>query len=316
ILAKMAHGIADDLATTALLATDKPVMAAPAMNVRMWEHAATGANLRTLEDRGVIQVGPAEGDMACGEWGMGRMAEPADILAAIEGFFRLPGPLAGRRALVTSGPTHEAIDPVRYLANRSSGKQGHAVAEALARLGAETTLVTGPTQLDDPPGLKVVHVVSALEMLSACQAAGAVDVVVCAAAVSDWRTEKEADAKIKKESDPATPPSLQLVENPDILRTLSAKGKHRPKLIVGFAAETEKVTENAQSKRHAKGCDWIVANDVSEAAGTFGGDSNTVHLVTGDKVESWPTMSKREVASRLAQRIAGALGDATQGGAP
>jgi len=305
ILARMAAGIADDLATTALLATDKPVMVVPSMNVRMWEHAATRANVALLDSRGVRRVGPAAGDMACGEYGEGRMAEVPDIVAAVEAFFAETAgarPLAGRSALVTSGPTHEPIDPVRYIANRSSGKQGHAIATALARLGAETTLVTGPVALADPAGVSVVHVESAREMLDACMAALPVDVAVCAAAVADWRV-KAAAQKLKKTG--KKPPALEFAENPDILETLSkSAGNHRPALVVGFAAETENVVENARGKRRRKGCDWVLANDVSPATGTFGGDANTLHLIHDGEAEAWPTMSKAEAASRLADRIA------------
>jgi len=306
ILARMAAGIADDLATTALLATDKPVMVVPAMNVRMWEHAATRANLALLESRGVRRVGPVAGDMACGEYGEGRMAEVADVVAAVEAFFAEGAgarPLAGRSALVTSGPTHEPIDPVRYIANRSSGKQGHAIATALARLGAKTTLVTGPVALADPVGVSVVHVESAREMLDACMAALPVDVAVCAAAVADWRVKAAAAQKLKKTG--KQPPALEFAENPDILETLSkSAGNHRPALVVGFAAETEKVVENARDKRRRKGCDWVLANDVSPATGTFGGDANTLHLIHDGEAEAWPTMSKAEAAARLADRIA------------
>lgn len=311
ILAKMAAGIADDLATTALLATDKRVMVAPAMNVRMWEHAATQANLATLEGRGIERIGPVEGDMACGEWGFGRMSDVPDIVAAVDSFFGRGRRLAGRRALVTSGPTHEAIDPVRYLANRSSGKQGHAIAAALARLGAETTLVTGPTHEPEPPSVTVVRVESARDMQRACDKALPADIAVCAAAVADWRVAEPAGAKIKKGKGSASP-TLTLVENPDILATLAASGNRRPRLVVGFAAETDDVVANAIAKRVAKGCDWIVANDVSPAVGTFGGDSNTVHLIAmanGEvEVEDWPRLSKQAVAERLADRIADTLG--------
>ena len=306
LMAKMATGLADDLASTALLATDKPVMLAPAMNVRMWLHPATQANLQALEARGVLRVGPNEGDMACGEYGPGRVAEPLEILAAIEAHFRDRSPLSGRRALVTSGPTHEALDPVRYLANRSSGKQGHAIAAALARLGAATTLVTGPTHEPDPPGVVVVRTESARDMLAACLAALPADVAVCAAAVSDWRPADEAEQKMKKNG---KTPTLKLVENPDILATLSQTGNRRPRLVVGFAAETENVVAYAQAKRKKKGCDWILANDVSPATGTFGGDANTIHLVSEQGVEDWPTMTKPQVAERLAERIASALAE-------
>ncbi|MFQ5773362.1 MAG: bifunctional phosphopantothenoylcysteine decarboxylase/phosphopantothenate--cysteine ligase CoaBC [Kiloniellaceae bacterium] len=302
ILAKMAHGRADDLASTALLATDKPVLVAPAMNVRMWEHPATQANLKTLAARGVRTVGPNEGDMACGEYGFGRMAEPDEILRAIERFFAAGARLSGRRALVTSGPTYEAIDPVRFIANRSSGRQGHAIAIALARLGAETTLITGPTHLADPAGVKVVRIESAEEMLAACRQALPVDVAVCAAAVSDWRVAKVSRRKLKKNG--GAPPRLELTTNPDILAGLSAAGNARPRLVVGFAAETEKVVEHARAKRAAKGCDWLLANDVSPGAGTFGGAENTVHLIDAGGVASWPRMTKDEVAERLARRIA------------
>jgi phosphopantothenoylcysteine decarboxylase/phosphopantothenate--cysteine ligase len=300
ILAKMAHGIADDLATTALLASDKPVLVAPAMNVRMWHHPATQANLALLERRGVRGVGPDEGPMACGEFGLGRMAEPAAILAAIEAQFAA-GPLAGRRAIVTSGPTHEPIDPVRFIGNRSSGRQGHAIALALARRGADTILVSGPTAEPDPPGVMVRHVETAEQMLTACRAELPADVAVCAAAVADWKVAAPAQQKLKK--DGGKPPHLELATNPDILATLAAAGKGRPQLVIGFAAETERVVEYAIAKRKAKGCDWIVANDVSPQTGTFGGDRNTVHLIVDDAVEAWPTLSKGEVADRLADRI-------------
>jgi phosphopantothenoylcysteine decarboxylase/phosphopantothenate--cysteine ligase len=307
IMARMAGGLANDLATTVLLATDKPVMFAPAMNVRMWEHAATQANIATLESRGLIRIGPDAGDMACGEYGLGRMSEPMIIVEAIEGHFAGPGarPLAGRRALVTSGPTLEAIDPVRYLSNHSSGKQGHAIAVALAGLGAETFLITGPVALPDPAGVSVVHVESAADMLAACQATLPVDVAVCAAAVSDWRIAAVASEKLKK--DRGGPPALELTENPDILCTLSQMENRRPGLVIGFAAETEKVVVNAVEKRQRKDCDWILANDVSPKMGTFGGDTNVIHFVHEDGVENWPRMTKQEVAERLAQRIAAYL---------
>ncbi len=301
LLAKMATGLADDLASTALLATDKPVLVAPAMNARMWEHPATRRNLRTLEADGVLRVGPEAGDLACGEEGEGRMAEPAQILAAIEQ--ALPGerPLGGKRALVTSGPTQEAIDPVRYISSRSSGKQGHAIAAACARLGAEVTLVSGPTGQPDPAGVRVVRIESAAEMHAACEKALPVDVAVCAAAVADWRVARPRGHKLKKDGGP---PKLELVENADILAALSAAGNRRPTLVVGFAAETEKVVKNAVAKRAQKGCDWIVANDVSPRTGTLGGDRNAVHLITADGVERWPKMSKAAVAERLAARFA------------
>jgi phosphopantothenoylcysteine decarboxylase/phosphopantothenate--cysteine ligase len=307
ILAKMAAGIGDDLATTLLLATDKAVLVAPAMNVRMWLHAATQANMALLAARGIRVVGPDEGAMACNEYGPGRMAEPPAIVAAIEAMLSPPArPLAGRHAIVTSGPTHEPIDPVRYIANRSSGRQGHAIAAALAALGARVTLVSGPVSVPDPLGLAVRHVESAQQMLAACQAALPADIAVCAAAVADWRVASAASAKIKK-TPGAAPPTLELVPNPDILATLSAPGPARPRLVVGFAAETDDLLANAQAKRLRKGCDWIVANDVSPATGIMGGAENAVHLVTADGVEDWPRLAKDEVARRLAARIAAAL---------
>ena len=310
ILAKMAAGIADDLATTALMATDKPILVAPAMNVRMWENPATQENLATLEKRGIDFIGPEEGDMACGEWGLGRMSEPDQIAAAVEDFFRQGLPLSDQRALVTSGPTHEAIDPVRYLANRSSGKQGHAIAGALARLGSQTTLISGPSHQPDPSGVEVVKVLTARQMLAACEQALPVDIAVLAAAVTDWRAETVAKEKIKK-TGPKKTPKLALVENPDILATLSAKGNLRPRLVVGFAAETDDVIANATKKRAAKGCDWMVANDGSPETGTFAGDINTVHLITEAGVGNWPTLSKTTVAERLAQKVADVLAAAS-----
>ena len=301
ILAKMRAGIADDLATTTLLATDKPVMVAPAMNVRMWEHAATRENMAVLRERGILEIGPDEGDMACGEYGFGRMSEPTAIAEAIEFFFQTSDRLKGRRAIVTSGPTVEAIDPVRYIANRSSGRQGHAIARALAAEGAETVLVTGPTTLPDPANMTVVHVNSADEMLKATQDALPADIVVCAAAVADWRVDRQADRKIKKNGNI---PDLKLVENPDILATLSSASPERARLVVGFAAETGDVVDQAAAKRAKKGCDWIVANDVSPETGTFGGGDNTVHVIDDAGVEDWPTMSKEQVGARLAARIA------------
>lgn len=308
ILAKMAAGLADDIATTVLLATDKPVMVAPAMNVRMWDHPATQDNLATLKRRGVAVIGPEEGPMACGEFGYGRLSEPDTIAAAIldalkkETISKQPL-LAGRSALVTSGPTHEPIDPVRYIANRSSGKQGHAIAAALSALGARVTLVSGPTRLDDPHGVETIHVESAEDMLNACRRSLPVDVAVFAAAVADWRVEQAADSKLKKQEGSAPPP-LALTENPDILKTVARLSDGRPDLVVGFAAETGSVVEKAVAKRARKGCDWIVANDVSTGSGTFGGDENQVHLITGEGDEAWPRLSKTAVAERLADRIA------------
>ena len=310
ILARMTAGIANDIATTVLLATDKPVMAAPAMNVRMWHHPATQANLNTLRERGVTLIGPVEGDMACGEYGLGRMVE-AQVLAdtVLDRLKRLRNAednievngLAGKSALVTSGPTHEPIDPVRYIANRSSGRQGHAIAKALADAGARVTLVSGPTRLPDPDGLETIHIESAEEMLAACQASLPVDIAVCAAAVADWRVAGQAEQKLKK--DAGGLPALTLAENPDILATLSKAGNTRPALVVGFAAETENVIDNAVAKRSRKGCDWILANDVSVGTDTFGGDRNRIHAVSEDGVESWPEMSKDDVAAELTHRI-------------
>jgi phosphopantothenoylcysteine decarboxylase/phosphopantothenate--cysteine ligase len=306
LLAKMSVGIADDLASTLLLATDKEILVAPAMNVRMWEHPATQGNLEVLTARGVHAVGPASGDLACGESGTGRMAEPAEILDAVCNLLVGDRPLAGLKALVTSGPTHEPIDPVRYLANRSSGKQGHAIAGALARLGADTVLVSGPTVEPVPAGVRVVNVETAEEMLAACQAALPVDVAVCVAAVCDWRLTEVSEHKIKK--DGGGPPTFALTENPDILATLSAAGDSRPSLVVGFAAETDDLETNARAKLQRKGCDWIIANDVSPGTDTMGGDRNAVRLVTGSDSQGWPSLTKVEVAARLADRIAQELG--------
>ena len=314
ILARMAGGMADDLAATVLLATDKPVLAAPAMNVRMWTHAATVANIETLKQRGVHFIGPNDGAMACNEFGPGRMSEPEEIADAIEGLLAPAArerPLDGKRAVVTSGPTREAIDPVRYISNHSSGKQGHAIASALAALGADVTLVSGPVAIADPPGVATVHVDSADQMLAACLAAGRIDIAVCAAAVADWKAARPAGSKIKKKAGMA-PPSLELTANPDILATLSRPGPLRPALVVGFAAETENLVANAIDKRQRKGCDWIVANDVSPAVGTFGGERNTVHLISASGVEDWPTLAKGEVAMRLAGRIALHFGQPTK----
>ncbi|WP_135466672.1 bifunctional phosphopantothenoylcysteine decarboxylase/phosphopantothenate--cysteine ligase CoaBC [Crenalkalicoccus roseus] len=301
LLAKMALGLADDLASTVLLATRAPVLVAPAMNPAMWEHPATRANLASLAARGVHVVGPGEGPMAEPESGPGRLAEPPEIHATIAALLAPAArPLAGRHALVTSGPTHEPIDPVRYIANRSSGRQGHAIAAALAALGARVTLVSGPVAIPDPPGVTVRRVESAREMLAACEAALPADIAVMAAAVADWRVAREAAQKLKKEAG-APAPTLAMALNPDILATLSAHAR-RPALVVGFAAETERVVEHAVAKRARKGCDWIVANDVS--GGVMGGAANRVHLITEAGVEDWPEMPKEEVAARLARRIA------------
>jgi phosphopantothenoylcysteine decarboxylase/phosphopantothenate--cysteine ligase len=311
LIARMAAGLADDLAATVLLASDKPVLIAPTMNLMMWDHPATQANIATLAARGIMRIGPGSGELACGEVGSGRMAEPLEIVAAIEVMLTgaapalAQGPLAGRRALVTSGPTREPIDPVRYISNHSSGKQGHAIAAALAGLGAETVLVAGPTQEPPPAGVKLVPVETAAEMLAACEAALPVDVAVMAAAVADWRVETAAAHKLKK--DGGGPPTLRLAENPDILATMARRANDRPMLVIGFAAETDDIVANARTKRARKGCDWILANDVSPGTGTFGGDRNTIHLVDADGVEDWPVMTKREVAARLAARIADRL---------
>ncbi|WP_439577562.1 bifunctional phosphopantothenoylcysteine decarboxylase/phosphopantothenate--cysteine ligase CoaBC [Elioraea sp.] len=300
LIAKMALGLADDLASTVLLATTRPILLGPAMNPTMWMHPATQAHIATLRTRGVTIVGPAEGEMAEPESGPGRLVEPPALLAAIRAALA-SGPLAGRHALVTSGPTHEAIDPVRYIANRSSGRQGHAIAAALAALGARVTLVAGPVQIPDPPGMTVRRVESARDMLAACEAALPADIAVCAAAVADWRPVQDLGRKIKKVPGEAPPP-LALTENPDILATLAKVGPQRPTLVVGFAAETHEVVPHAQAKRARKGCDWIVANDVS--GDVMGGAENAVHIVTADAVEDWPRMTKDDVARRLAARIA------------
>jgi phosphopantothenoylcysteine decarboxylase/phosphopantothenate--cysteine ligase len=301
LMAKAANGLAGDLASTTLLATDKRVLMAPAMNVRMWEHPATRRNLATLKADGAIIVGPDEGAMACGEFGPGRLAEPPAIFEAV--MRELSGaarPLAGKRAIVTAGPTAEPIDPVRLLTNRSSGKQGYAIAAALAELGAEVTLVSGPTALPAPAGVTRVDVETAREMLAAAEAALPADIAVCVAAVADWRPETEGRAKIKK--GPEGPPPITLVENPDILTTLS-KGRNRPRLVVGFAAETNDMEAHAKAKLAKKGCDWIVANDVS-IAGTMGGADNAVAIITSQGVERWDKAAKSEVGRRLARRIA------------
>ncbi|CAH1661944.1 fused 4'-phosphopantothenoylcysteine decarboxylase and phosphopantothenoylcysteine synthetase [Hyphomicrobiales bacterium] len=325
LIAKMANGLADDLASTALLATDKRVLIAPAMNPRMWQHPATRRNMAQLEKDGILVVGPNVGAMAeRGESGPGRMAEPPELLAAIElalagekppaqraiGFLgRLPGSehaksglLAGKHVLITSGPTHEAIDPVRYIANRSSGKQGHAIAAAAAAAGARVTLVSGPVNLPDPAGVETIHVESAREMLTAVETALPADIAIFAAAVADWRVAGAASEKMKKDGK-ALPP-LALVENPDILATVAHRKSARPPLVVGFAAETQNVIDYARAKLRKKGCDLIVANDVG-GAGVMGGDANTVHLVTSAGVETWPTLPKDEVATRLIAHIAG-----------
>jgi phosphopantothenoylcysteine decarboxylase / phosphopantothenate---cysteine ligase len=302
LMAKMAQGHANDLASTLLLATDTPVLLAPAMNVRMWQHPATQRNIYMLHSDGVGFVGPNEGGMACGEFGPGRMAEPEEMVAAIAAQFRSQGKLQGRRILVTSGPTHEPIDPVRYIANRSSGAQGAALARALRDQGAEVVFITGPAEVRPPEGVEVVRVQSALEMEAAVQAALPVDVGVFAAAVADWRVASASDRKLKKSNDGL--PVLEFAENPDILRSVSQMKEGRPSLVIGFAAETNDVVENATAKRLRKGCDWIVANDVSPSTGIMGGAENAVILISDQGAEEWPRMDKAEVASRLAARIA------------
>ena len=305
LLGKMAGGLANDLASTLLMATDKPVLVAPAMNVRMWEHPACQRNVATLIGDGVRFVGPNEGPMACGEFGPGRMAEPLEIVAAIEAALK-DGPLKGKHVLVTSGPTHEPIDPVRYIANRSSGAQGTAIAKALSALGAEVTFVTGPADVPPPDGVRVVRVQSAQEMLAAVETGLPADAAVFAAAVADWRVASASDSKIKKDGKGSLP-VLEFAENPDILKTVSRMEAGRPSLVVGFAAETDDVISNATAKRVRKGCDWIVANDVSPETGIMGGAENAVTLISDTGAEAWPRMGKDEVARQLALRIAEAL---------
>ncbi|HTQ14746.1 MAG TPA: bifunctional phosphopantothenoylcysteine decarboxylase/phosphopantothenate--cysteine ligase CoaBC [Rhizomicrobium sp.] len=310
LMAKLASGHANDLASTALLATDKPVLMAPAMNLRMWNHPATQRNLKTLAGDGVIFVGPNDGEMACGEFGPGRMAEPEEIAAAIERALAAPnsnlaGPLAGTTALVTAGPTREPLDPVRFLSNHSSGRQGYAIADALAAAGAATTLVSGPVSLAPPSRVKLVKVETAREMLAACEAALPAEVAVFTAAVADWRPESVANRKLKKR-DNASAPDIKLAQNPDILSTI-AHGARRPRLVIGFAAETDDVIAHARQKLSKKAADWIVANDVSPSTGVMGGQRNTVHLVTAGGVEDWPELDKREVGKRLVARIAQTL---------
>jgi phosphopantothenoylcysteine decarboxylase/phosphopantothenate--cysteine ligase len=323
LLAKMAHGLASDLASTLLLATDTKILAAPAMNLRMWLHPATQRTCAHLREDGVVFVGPEEGDMACGEYGPGRMSEPATIFAAIEkvlshdtriplpetvtGKEALGGALAGRRVLVTSGPTHEPIDPVRYITNRSSGKQGHAIAAAAAAAGADVVLISGPVALADPLGVKTVHVETARDMLREVEAALPADIFIGVAAVADWRVAEAAHTKIKKDANKT--PCLMLVENPDILAAIGRRAKDRPTLVVGFAAESEKLEENAEAKLAAKQCDMIVANDVSEA-GVLGGETNKVVILTKQGRNSLPLISKQDVAARLVAKLAGMLGGA------
>jgi len=304
LMAKMAGGLANDLASTLLLATDKRVLVAPSMNVRMWEHPATQRNLATLKSDGVLFVGPNEGDMACGEYGYGRLAEPLEIVDAIDAALS-GGPLKGKHILVTSGPTHEPIDPVRYIANRSSGAQGTAIAKALAALGADVTFVTGPADVPPPNGVRVIKVQTAAEMLTAVMEAPASDAAIFAAAVADWRVANAGPSKIKKDGNGL--PTLEFAENPDILATVSKLKKGRPALVIGFAAETDDVIANATAKRLRKGCDWIVANDVSPATGIMGGTENDVTLIIADGSEDWPRMGKDAVAQRLAQKLVEAI---------
>ena len=302
LMAKAAHGLAPDLASTALLASDKPVLMAPAMNVRMWRHPATARNVAQLLADGVTMIGPEDGEMACGEYGPGRMAEPESLVREILRRLAPAEPrLAGRRVLVTAGPTHEAIDPVRYIANRSSGKQGYAIAAALAALGAEVHLVSGPTSLPPPSGVQFVRVETALEMAAAVDEVLPVDAAVMVAAVADWRLAAPAARKVKKAAD-AAPPTFALVENPDILKTVSAPGPRRPRLVIGFAAETDALEAHARAKRQRKGCDWIVANDVS--GDVMGGDENSILLIKGEVAQPWPRLDKVELARRLADDIA------------
>ncbi len=305
LLAKMAGGHANDLATTLLMATDKRVLVAPTMNVRMWDHAATARNVATLKGDGVLFIGPNEGDMACGEFGFGRMAEPLEIVAAITDVLS-NGPLSGKHVLLTSGPTHEPIDPVRYIANRSSGTQGTALAEALRALGAKVTFITGPARAARPSGVQIVEVETAAEMLKAVNDALPADAAIFAAAVADWRMAEVRGKKIKKDAS-GTMPDLNFVENPDILQTVAQLKTGRPDLVIGFAAETDGVLENAVAKRKRKGCDWIVANDVSPETGIMGGVENAVTLISDNGTDSWPRMSKVEVARKLAAKIAEAL---------
>ena len=306
LLARMAHGLADDLASTVLLAANKPILVAPAMNDQMWQHPATQHNLDLLRQRGVQVIEPGVGAMACGETGPGRLAEPTQIAAALNNFFGHHGALAGKKALVTSGPTFEPVDPVRFLGNHSSGKQGHAIAAALAAAGADVTLVSGPVALDDPPGVRVVRVQTALEMLAACDEAltthRPVDLAICAAAVADWRPVSTADQKIKKQGD-AAPPAIALTENPDILKDIAGRLVNRPRLVVGFAAETQDIIRHATEKRLKKGCDWILANPVGLGTETFGGPDNSIHLITAAGVETWPRMAKPDVARQLVDYI-------------
>tara|TARA_Y100000588_G_C14261834_1_gene927957 strand:- start:15 stop:1223 length:1209 start_codon:yes stop_codon:yes gene_type:complete len=306
-LAKMRAGICDDLASTIVLATDKPVLVAPAMNIRMWEKEITQENILVLKRRGIYLVGPNEGHMACGEFGQGRMAEPDEIFDVISGLIDRNGVLDGKKALVTAGPTWEPIDPVRFIANRSSGRQGYAIAMALAAAGAETTLITGPTNLPRPTGIKVVETETAEEMLGRCMEALPANIAVCVAAVADWKVAQKSDKKLKKKSGKILE-TIELQQNPDILKTLSAAGNHRPDLVVGFAAETDNIVQNGIEKLKNKGCDWILANDVSLGTETFGGDNNAIHFISNEEQEAWPVMRKEDVAAKLAEKIIGEMG--------
>ena len=315
IIAKMSCGIADDLATTTLLATDKPVIIAPSMNVRMWSHASTQDNISVLLKRGIKIIGPENGEMACGEFGLGRMSNIEKIGATLNNFFKTKttkatGKLKGRKVVVTSGPTHEAIDPIRYITNQSSGKQGFAIARALQEQGASTTLITGPTQIPDPPGIYVKHITTAEEMLQSCLDCLPADIVVCAAAVADWRMKNKYSEKIKKQSEIF---SLELVKNTDILATVAGMQKDRPNLVIGFAAETQNLLENASIKLDKKGCDWILANNVSKESEVFGGDNNQIKFISKNKIEEWPVLSKEAIGEKLATRIIAFLKDNKNG---
>lgn len=300
LIAQMTHGLAEDLASTTLLATNRPVMICPAMNPMMWNHQATQDNIVTLKTRGIQIIDPAAGDMACGETGVGRLPEPQDILNQVILFFQNNKPLAGLKSLVTSGPTYEAIDPVRFIGNRSSGKQGHAIAQSLSDMGASVTLISGPVNIPDPKGVQTIHVESAQEMLDACENTLPADIAICAAAVSDWCVDTYAENKIKKGKG-KTPPALNLVETPDILKTISTH-KKRPQLVIGFAAETQNLIDNAKNKLSTKSCDWIVANSVAEGQ-TFGADENQVYLVKHNDISEWPKADKKAIANDLVQEI-------------
>ncbi|MBT5766023.1 MAG: bifunctional phosphopantothenoylcysteine decarboxylase/phosphopantothenate--cysteine ligase CoaBC [Kordiimonadaceae bacterium] len=300
LMAKMACGIADNLATTTLLAANKPIIIAPTMNSQMWANPATQHNLNTLKERGISVINPADGDLACGEVGTGRLAEVDDIVAEVEAFFlnKIDGPLQGKKITITAGPTYEEIDPVRYIANRSSGKQGYAIATALAHEGADVTLISGPTNIEKPRGVNIIDVKSARDMMAATENTLPADALICVAAVADWHVKNANDQKIKKQGNDL--PIIEFAENPDILKTISHH-ENRPKLVIGFAAETENVLDNAKSKLNKKGCDWVLANDVSGTV--MGGDQNQIHFITNEGLENWPTMDKKSVAEKLAHSI-------------